>query len=94
MSVNTIIADGGKLAQIKSYERRAIEQEAFFCAMQRLDEEDHDRIAGIIREYTTGSDRRSPIPGLSHRGMTELLAKLGIFLSAADPDADGRRSRH
>ena len=85
MGVDAIITDGAPL-EIRDRERRAIEQEAFYNALNRLDEEDHDRVARIIRRYTTDSAHTSPIRGVSRRGMMELLAKLGIFLSSLESD--------
>ena len=90
MGVDAIIAEGGEIAKMRERDRRAIEQEAFYNALNRLDEEDHDRLADIIRFYTTVPGHRSPIKGISRRGMLELLAKLGIYLNASD---GGSRSR-
>ena len=89
MGVDAIITEGGEIAKMRERERRAIEQEAFYNALNRLDEEDHDRLADIIRLYTTVPGHRSPIQGISRRGMLELLAKLGIYLSASEAAAVG-----
>lgn len=83
-----VTAEGIALAGLPHRERRAIEQEAFYTALNRLDEADHDRISAILRTYTTEKSYRSPIPGVSNRGMLELLAKLGMFLARESSATD------
>lgn len=61
------------------------QNEVFESAVDRLSPDDQYHINGILRQFTTADHKNSKkIKNVSRVGMLELLAKLGIWLSAVE----------
>lgn len=66
--------------------RAIFEHEAFSSACAKLEPEDRAEINSIVRQFTGNPDMRyaKRVKNIGSLGILELLAKLGIWLSAVE----------
>ena len=84
VTVKNVLERVGEGTVLRDSEMGVVVRNAYYY---RLDEADHDRILEIVKRFDAchyPEKKGLGIKGLGKSGVLELLAKLGIWLNAAD----------
>lgn len=84
VTVKNVLERVGEEMVLRDSEMGVVVRNAYY---HRLDEADHDRILEIVKRFDAchyPEKKGLGIEGLGKSGVLELLAKLGIWLNAAD----------